>query len=200
MRWLLPVCAAACLIATPVGSGKSLEKIVAVGAHGASTEITGLDFGAWAESPARVSPKGRFVLLYPLMDGNVPAMPGRYYPSLHVICFSADRLFAGRCYWPPAPLESGLTGIPTVARPPAIVKRLFVGGKKRNDWSSGAIAIELAFNRPALAKAAPRPHHCRAVRVVWRGSAAASRPTRLLACSSGIWAAGKLYPAGPLYF
>jgi hypothetical protein len=198
--WVGVLALAASLVAGSAASAKSLQKIVAIGAHGASTELTGLDWGTWAESPARVSPKGQYVLLYPLMERGIPAQPGRYYPGLHVVCFSADRLFAGRCYGAPAALEAVLAGLPTVARPPAIVKKLVVSGKKRNDWSSGAVAIELAFNRPALAKAVPKPDRCRAVRVVWKGPMAASRPARFFACSGGLWAAGKLYPTGPLLF
>ena len=107
MRCWLVALAAAGLVVAPSASAKTLKKIVVVGANGTSTEITGLDFGDWANSPARVAPKGPFVLVYPLMEGDIVAQPGRYYPAFHALCFSWDRRFAGRCYSAPSSFEAG---------------------------------------------------------------------------------------------
>ena len=201
MRWSLLLMAAAALLAVSAASAKTLQKVVAVGAGGASLELTGINEVDLYGSPARVAPTSRFVLLYPLMEEDVPAQPGRYYPDLHVACFSWNRHVVGRCYTADKLGDGALADLPTLRTPPALVRSLVIHGLKMPVRSNGIVAIELAFNRPALTQPAPsRPKGCSAARARWSGPQAAARPTRFWTCSTGIWSAGKLYPTGPLMF
>jgi len=186
-----------CLLAAPAAQAKSLTKIVVVGSKGTTAELTGFRLEDWASSPARVAPKGSFLLVYPVIDQDIVAQPGRYYAEQHALCFSWDRRYAGRCYWAPTRFESNVSQFSLLAKPLPFIKRISVEGKAKNDWSNGAVAIELAFNRASLARVAERPRKCSAVRVRW---SAAGRPNRFWACRDAIWAAGKLYPSGRLLF
>jgi len=210
MRWAVAVAAAASLVVVPAASAKSLEKVVAVGAGGASLELGGLDWNGLYGLPARLAPKGRFVLVYPLMEQGIPAEPGRYYSDLHVACFSWNRHVSGSCYSAQALVATRLADLPTLTRPPALLKMLVIRGQRKPARSigerkpirsNGAVAIELAFNRPDLAQpSAVRPAGCWAARAKWSGPNATDRPSRFWTCATGIWSAGKFYPTGPLLF
>ena len=198
MRWCLALASAICLFAVPAAGAKTLTKIVIVGARGTSVELTGLRPDDWASSPARVAPRGAYLLVYTLFDQDIAGQPGRYYADQHALCFSWDRRYAGRCYTAPAVFEQGVVAMPALSKQLPYVRKIWVAGKRKNNWSNGAISIELAFNRPSLAQPlATRPQKCRAVRASW---SAAGRPSHFWACAAGIWAAGKLYPSGRLLF
>jgi hypothetical protein len=199
--WVGVLALAASLVAGSAASAKSLQKVVAVGAGGASLELTGLDENGLYGSPARTAPTGRFVLLYPLMEEDVPAQPGRYYPDLKVACYSWNRHVPGSCYEAKALAGTGLADLPTLTKPPALLTRLVIRGLKMPIPSNGVVAVELAFNRPTLAQpSARRPRGCTAARARWSGPQAAARPSRFWTCSTGVWSTGKLYPTGPLMF
>jgi hypothetical protein len=205
MRWWGAALGIACLVAVPAASAKQLTKVVAVGAGG-STVLEGLTWNAlrpsvWQPDHA-APPTGTFVLIYPVMERDLPAQPGRYYPAAHTVCYSWDRAVAGECFPATPKLESALTGLGPLAAPPAILTRLVVSGRLGSVQTNAGVAIELAFNRPDAARPmAKRPkRNCSEIRARWTGPESAHRPSRFWACTKGLWAAGKLYPAGKLLF
>lgn len=139
------------------------------------------------------------MLLYPLMERGIPAQPGRFFPAEHVACYSWDRSVAGDCWGVADGLATRISQLPLLVGPPTILTSLTVAGKSGNLKSNGAVAIELAFARRDLVRSAKKhSKRCVPLSATWTGSAAAMRPTRFLSCAKGLWAAGKLYPAGPL--
>jgi hypothetical protein len=101
-----------------------------------------------------------------------------------------------------AKLEVLLTGVAPLTAPPAILKRIVVSGRLGSVQTNAGVAIELAFNRPEVARPmSKRPkRNCSQIRAQWSGPEAAHRPSRFWACAKGLWAAGKLFPTGPLLF
>jgi hypothetical protein len=198
MRGAIGVAAAAALLSVTAASAKELTRVVAVGANGSSIEVTGLDWDALRVTPGG-QPTGGYVLVYPLMERGVPAQPGRFYPSTGAACFSWDRSVPGSCYQPDGGLASRLAQLAAIDGPPTILSRLTVAGRRARLNSNGAVAIELALQRAALSRPVPRrPLNCVAVRASWVGPASVRRPTRLWSCRTGLWAAGRSYPVGPL--
>src|SRR5215217_4259419 len=161
MRPAVALAVAAALLAVPTAGAKTLTKIVAVGAGGAYIELRGLDWPSLDITPTDVAPSGDYVLLYPLMDRNVPARPGRFYPASGLACFSWDRTVLGTCGRLADGLATRLAGVPAVRGEPTLLRSLVRGRAPAGVLSSGAIAIELAFNRPQLSRRAPkRPKNC----------------------------------------
>jgi hypothetical protein len=188
------------LLAVPAASAKTLTRVVAVGGHGTSVVLRGFDWSDLRVTAVTVSPEGQYVLVYPRMERGIPAQPGRFFPAEHVACYTWDRSVPGECWNVSDRLASGLSQLPLLAGPPTILTSLTVGGKSGNLKSNGAVAIELALARRDLVRSAKRhSKHCVRIIGTWTGSAAASRPTHFLSCPRGLWAAGKLYPAGPLF-
>jgi hypothetical protein len=201
MRWWASALALVCLAAVPSASAKELTKVVAVGANGSSV-LRGLTWSAlrpsqWSQHAAQ--PTGPFVLVYPLMERGVPAQPGRFYPGAHTVCYSWDRVTAGECFPATSTLETALSGRAAIEAPPAILTRLVVSGHPGSVQTNAGVAIELAFNRPELARrVAKRPKHCAEIGARWAGPEATRRPRLFWACAKGLWTAGKLLPAGRL--
>lgn len=86
------IAAVATLALVPIRNalaGGSFERIVGVGANGASASVKLAQSGPGSEAslqgPAVAVPRGGYVRLYPFI-GGLPAIPGRYYPATRVIC------------------------------------------------------------------------------------------------------------------
>src|SRR5438093_565991 len=154
MRRLLAIVSLAVLLAAPA-SAKTLAKLVAVGADGASVEVHGV---GWAQlrMEAEAVPAGGYVLLYPLMERGVPAQPGRFYPASGAACFSWNRSVVGTCWRVADDIAQPLASLPLLTGQPTILASLFASGRSGSLQSNGAVAIELAFGRPRLARAAKK--------------------------------------------
>ena len=200
MRWSLAAIVAVTLALVPAASAKELTKVVGIGAGDVSVELRGFDWKALYTVPMRLSPDGAYVLVYPLMERNVAAQPGRFYPQDHVVCFSWDRAALGACYQASERLEAGLAGVPTMEGAPTILKSLKFAGRTKSVNTNGAVAVELAFNRPSAARDAKRPKVCVSMQATWAGAQASARPVRFCSSAKGLWSARKLYPTGPLLF
>lgn len=151
-------------------------------------------------TPVDTAPSGGFVLLYPLMEKGVPARPARFFPDSGVACSSWDRTVLGACGRLADAVAIRLARLPVLAGEPTVLRSLIVGQRPGIVESNGAVAIELAFNRPQLSRRAPkRPANCLALRATWTGPQASTRPTRFRSCNAGLWSRGRLYPAGPLF-
>jgi hypothetical protein len=200
MRWWVAGLFAVALALVPTASAKELTKVVAVGAGGVSVELRGLGWNDLRATAVAASPEGPYVLVYPLMERGIPAQPGRFYPGDHVVCYSWDRSAVGECHQVSQTLETDLNGLPTMVGPPTILKSLKVGRRTKSVNTNGAVAVELAFSRPAVARIAKRPKACTSMQATWTGTEASSRPRRFCSSAKGLWSAGKLYPSGPLVF
>jgi hypothetical protein len=199
MRVVLALTVAAALLAAPSADAKTLTKVVAVGAGGAYVELRGLGWESLQTTPSDTAPSGGFVLLYPLMERSVPARPARFFQDSGVACFSWNRTVLGTCGRLSDEVATRLAGLPVLAGEPTVLRSLIVGQRPGIVESNGAIAIELAFNRPQLSRRAPkRPANCLQLRATWIGPQASTRPTRFRSCGVGIWSRGRLYPAAPL--
>lgn len=199
MRIAVALAVAAALLAVPAAAAKTLTKIVAVGAGGAYVELRGLDWPSLNLSPVDVAPSGDYVLLYPLMERSVPARPGRFYPGSGVACFSWDRTVLGTCGRLAEAVGARLGGLPAVRGEPTVLRSLVRARTPARVLSSGAIAIELAFNRPQLSRRMPkRPTNCIGFRATWLGPNAATRPRRFWSCAPGLWTGGRIYPVASL--
>jgi hypothetical protein len=187
------------LLTVPAASAKTLTRVVALGAGGTSVTLRGLDWSALRVADAVVPKDNRYLLLYPLMERGIPAQPGRFFPAEHVACYSWNRSVAGDCWTLADSLTARLSRLPLLTGPPTVLRSLTVAGRSGNLNSNGAVAIELALARRDLmrpAKSHSKP--CVGMSATWTGSDGALRPTHFLSCPKGLWAAGKLYPAGPL--
>jgi hypothetical protein len=187
--------AAAALLMVPAADAKVLTKIVAIGAGGSYVELRGLDWSSLRTAPVETAPSEVFVLFYPLMERGLPAEPGRLFPNSGVACFSWDRTVSGSCWRVADGLAAQLGSLAPVVGEPTVLRSLVVRGSPVRVESNGAVAIELAFNRPQLARPAPkRPVNCVTLRARWVGHEAAARPARFWSCPGGLWSRGKIYP------
>src|SRR5215218_2772692 len=199
MRVALALAIATAFVAVPSAGAKTLTKVVAVGAGGAYVELRGLDWSSLQTSATETVPSGGFVLLYPLMERGMPAQPGRFFPASGVACFSWDRTVLGTCGRLADELAARFSGLPTLSSEPTVLKRLVFGGTAAAIRSNGAVAIELAFNRPQLSRPMPkRPANCVVLRAAWVGPEASTRPTKFRSCQGGLWSRGRLYQVVPL--
>ena len=79
---VLATAIAAALLAVPAAGAKTLTKLLAVGAGGTYVEVRGINWTSLNTTPTSATPADGFVLLYPLMERGVPAMPvGRFVPA-----------------------------------------------------------------------------------------------------------------------
>jgi hypothetical protein len=199
MRVALALVVATAFVAVPGAVAKTLTKIVAVGSGGAYVELRGLDWSSLQTSAADVAPSGGFILLYPLMERGVPAQPARFFPASGIACFSWDRTVLGTCGHIADDIAAQVAALPTLPGEPTVLKSLVVGRTSARLQSNGAVAIELAFNRPQLSRSAPRrPANCVTLRATWLGAEASARPTRFWSCKGGLWSRGRIYPVAPL--
>lgn len=185
-------------------AGGSFERIVAVGADGASRSVTLSQSGPRSEaafqgSPVAV-PAGGYVRLYPWI-GWLPAIPGRYYPRAQVLCLywhepvsNCVRLSAaGRHLL----LPFAALRLRTVA-PTTVVAVRYRSHLLRFADGNVFAALELALERPPYAAAAP-PANAVRLTVRWRGPGASRMPATLWLAPNGVYATGQRYnlPQGP---
>jgi len=91
-RLPVTVLVALALFSVPsAAAGGAFERIVGVGANGASLAIslnqTGARSDAALSGTAVAVPRGGYVRVYPFI-GGLPAIPGRYYTASHVLCLT----------------------------------------------------------------------------------------------------------------
>lgn len=188
-----------CVSVPSAGAGGAFERVVGVGADGASVAITLQQTGLRSESvlagKATAVPSGGYVRIYPFI-GDLPAIPGRFYPAAHVICL----------YWhEPASNCSRIGSAGTTLLAP------FAGLALRHEapttpvavryrtrllrYADGNVfaALELALERSALPRPSVPPNAI-ALSVAWRGPEAARRPGRLFLTPVGVYTPGMLFP------
>ena len=191
-------------IAASGAAAKGVATLVVVGADGRSTAIApergvlSVMFYNPASNyhvkPKPAEPRGGFVKIYPLGAGGFPAIPGRFYPATHALCFSWNQSIASSC---------GRLGLPrhllaTSRRlahfhgRPALLTALRPGGTL-NLFA----ALQLAFDRYRASRSASRPQRCLPFVAGWAGPRAAHRPSHICVFRDGVYARGRVYPAGP---
>jgi hypothetical protein len=171
-------------VASPARAGGSFESIVAVGANGSSRTIHLRQAGLRSEEvltgSAVAVPRGGFIRIYPMI-GGLPADPGRYYPTAHVLCL----------YWS-EPVSNcmrlGATGIKLLApltrlplRHQTPTEPVEVRYRSRPiRYANGNIfaALELARERRSIALPVP-PRHAVRLTVRWDGPEASNRPSAI---------------------
>jgi hypothetical protein len=185
-------------------SAKGVATLVVVGSDGRSITIHPEQavLAVMLYSPASVYnrrseptiPRGGYVKIYPLGSGGFPAITGRFYPATRALCFAWDQATVPAC---------GRLGVPHRLLGAARRLSLFHGRpttlSSRRPGSTGNLsaALELAFDRHRASYSAGRPLHCLAFVVVWNGPQAPQRPSRFCVSRRGVYARGRLYPAGP---
>jgi hypothetical protein len=185
-------------------AAKDVAAFVVVGADGRSMEIEPEQavLAVMLYNPASVyhvkpkpaMPRGRYVKIYPLGAEGFPAIPGRFYPTTRALCFSWNQSVAssscGRLGLPRHLLATSqrlarFHGRPTVLttlRPGSTVNLL--------------AALQLAFDRYRASRPADRPERCLPSVAGWAGPRAAQRPANICVFRRGVYARGRIYPAG----
>lgn len=200
VRWAI-IAAVATLPLVPIRNalaGGSFERIVGVGANGASASVkldqSGPGSEASLQGPAVAVPRGGYVRLYPFI-GGLPAIPGRYYPATQVMCLywhepasNCTRIGVdgARLLTPLAklPLRHNQPTAPVAVRYRSRLLR----------YADGNIfaAIELALERPSISYSSP-PVDAVSLSVSWRGSNVRQRPRRLFLTPRGVFASHRLF-------
>jgi hypothetical protein len=180
-------------------AGGAFERIVAVGADGQTRSLRLTQSGPRSDSalagvPAPV-PRAEYVRIYPFI-GQLPAIPGRFYPSEGVLCLywhepatSCVRLTAaGRRLLAPLVRLRPMKTAPTV--PVRVSYRSHVLG-----YADGNIfaALELAAEETSM-RSPTAPVAGLLLTVSWRGPASAQRARRLILSPAGVHTPGRLSP------
>jgi hypothetical protein len=89
-RLAVTVLVASAFVSVPGAvAGGAFERIVGVGANGASLAVSLNQTGGRSDTAlsgtAVAVPRGGYVRVYPF-TGGLPAIPGRYYTASHVLC------------------------------------------------------------------------------------------------------------------
>jgi hypothetical protein len=185
--------------AVACGAGGASEQIVAVGANG-QTELLALrqtgprSESALAGTPVPV-PTTRYIRIYPFI-GQLPAIPGRFYPHEGVLCLYWHEPASNCVRLTGAGLRllAPLTSLKPKKEPPTVPVRVSVRSHVLR-YADGNIfaALELAAEeRSARRRTAPADGI--KLTVSWRGPAAAKRARRLILSPHGVYARGRLAP------
>jgi hypothetical protein len=199
-RLLITALAALALVSVPsAAAGGAFERIVGVGANGASLAIslnqTGARSDAALSGTAIAVPRGGYVRVYPFI-GGLPAIPGRYYTASHVLCLNwhepvsnCSRLAANG-----VTLLSPFVSLPLRHLAPTAPVAVRYHSRLLR-YANGNIfaALELALERPPLARTARPPEAIR-LRVSWRGPTAFRLPTDLFLTPAGVYTSRRLFP------
>jgi hypothetical protein len=200
MRWLV-IAAVVTLALVPIRNalaGGSFDRIVGVGANGASVSVKLDQSGPGSEASLQGSavavPRGGYVRLYPFI-GGLPAIPGRYYPATQAVCL----------YWhEPASncAHIGVDGARLLAPFARLPRRhnqptVPVAVRYRSRllrYADGNIfaAIELALERPSLSRSAA-PTDAVPLTVIWRGPNVTQRPRKLFLTPGGVFVSHRLF-------
>ena len=198
-RLALGLALACAALATPAAANaKEFASLVLVGARGDSVTLRPpsetID-RLYRNASSRVPARGPFVKLYPLGRGGFPAMPGRFYVQSRAVCMGWNGLASTRCFRPGATLLGLLRAGRRLAPFGGSVGALARLTPGDGDLNLRA-AVELAFERFRLARAAARPARCIPLVAAWRAAATRLRPARFCLSRQGIHARGRLYPLG----
>ncbi len=145
--------------------------------------------------PEPATPRGGYVKIYLLGPGGFPAIPGRFYPATRALCFSWNQAVVpdscGRL-GPRRRLLAASQRLTLFHGRPTTLTTLRPGGT-----DNLATALELAFDRYRASRSARRPSRCLPFVAGWHGPQAARRPSQICVSPGGVYARGRLYPAGP---
>src|SRR6266498_5279889 len=144
--------------------------------------------------PAPAPPRGDYLKIYPLGPGGFPAIPGRFYPTTRALCFSWNQAVV--------PASCGRLGRPR--RLLAASRRLaafhghptVLATLRPGSTENLVAALQLAFDRYRESRSAGRPARCLAFVTGWVGAQAAQRLPHICISRRGVYARGRLYPAG----
>lgn len=204
---LLPLFAVLILaaLAPADASAKGVESIVVVGANGRSIRIQPEQAllavmlyhpaSVYDRRPRPAVPVGGYVKIYPVGTAGFPAIPGRFYPATRALCFSWNQAAV--------PESCGRLGPPRLLLAASHRLALFHGRPttlahlRPGSTVNLTASLELAFDPYHESRAARRPRRCLPFLAAWQGPHAAPRPSRLCVSSRGVYAQGRLYPAGP---
>jgi hypothetical protein len=199
VRLLLVVVALALAAAPPAGA-KTFAAVAVVGADGSSVTLRPAPrvVSEFFDGHGSAAVRGGFVRVYPLGHTGHVGVPGRFYPETGALCLSwkQARPAARRCGLPGPGLWRLLLAAaerPLFHGTGAAVARLESAHVRPATFGNLGAAFELAFDRSALARPAPRPPSCLPFTATWRGGA---RPRRLCLSEQGAHAGGLLYPLG----
>jgi hypothetical protein len=188
------------LVSVPgAAAGGSFERIVVVGAHGAWRSIslnqTGTRSEAALRGAAAALPRGGYLRVYPFI-GDLPAIPGRYYPTSHVLCLYWHEPVSNcsRLTTAGVSLLAPVVSLPLRRLPPTAPIAVRYRSRVLR-YANGNIfaALELALERPAFARF-PRPHDAIKLGVTWRGPRASRLPDSLFLTPTGVYASRRLFP------
>lgn len=192
------------LIATLAASGTaqgggSFERIIGVGANGASAVVKLDATGPRSDTALRGDTvpalRAGYVRVYPFI-GDLPAIPGRLYPGANVLCLywhepvsNCVRLSAAG-----ARLVAPLASLPLRRDSPTVPVQV----KYRSHvlrYADGNVfaAIELALERTSSAVRSTPPDAI-VLAVTWRGPTATTRPLTIRLTPKGVYARGRLSP------
>jgi hypothetical protein len=186
-------------------AAKGIASIVVVGAVGRSITIEPEravlavmlyhPASVYKVRPKPARPLGGYVKIYPLGPGGFPAIPGRFYPATRALCFSWDQALApsecGRL-GPPHRLLAATRRVALFHGRSAVLAKLHPAGTLNL-----VAALQLAFDRYRSARGTRRPARCLPFLATWYGPRATHQPTRICVSRRGVYARGRLYPAGP---
>lgn len=191
--------------ATPSAAAKGVVSLVAVGSDGDSIAIQPEQAvlavmlyhpqSVFNLRPEPAEPRGAYVRIYPLGAGGFPAIPGRFYPTTRALCFSWQQAAA--------PKSCGRLGRPNLLIAASRRLALFRGptttlvSLRPASTANLLTALEFAFDRYRASYSSRRPRLCLPFLAKWRGAHAAQRPSRICVSRGGLYARGRLYPAGP---
>jgi hypothetical protein len=198
-RCLLALVGCALVLAGTARAGGAFEQIVAVGGDGQTRLLALRQTGPRSESalagaPVPVPTTG-YIRVYPFI-GQLPAIPGRFYPHEGVLCLywhepasNCVRLTAAGLR-----LLAPLTSLEAKTEPPTVPVRVRIGSRVLR-YADGNIfaALELAAEERS-ARHLSAPADGVELIVSWRGPAAAKRARRLILSPRGVYARGRFAP------
>jgi hypothetical protein len=198
-RTLAALVVAAGAVVPAASAGGSFERVVGVGSNGRSAVITfqaGSADEVFAGKPTAV-PTGRYVRIYPFV-GDLPAIPGRFYPSARVVCLYWHEPASG-CSTLGADAREVLAPLTRLARfgeAPTVVVAVSRRGRLL-PYADGNVfaALELALERPAIRRPTSPPNGI-TLAIRWQGPQAGSMPRELTLTPIGAYGAGRLHPLG----
>jgi hypothetical protein len=193
----------AAVAATDVAA-KDVAALVVVGSDGRSIKIEPEravlsvmlyhPASVYNRKPEPATPRGGYVKIYPLGPSGFPAVPGRFYRTTRALCFGWSQAvvpsLCGRL-GPPRRLLAASRRLAPFQGRPTVLSVLRPGGTENL-----SAALELAFDRYSASRSARRPARCLSFVASWDGPRAAQRPSHICISRRGVYARGRLYPAG----
>jgi hypothetical protein len=212
MRRLATAATAVALLCPSAAVAKGFDRLVVVGAEGASAELRSppdladsLFDGANRFNRGHVTrtavPRGAYVRIYPIGSFGHVGVPGRFYPRTDAVCLSWSQAGApGQpCQRPNRTLRRALRRLAfrleKFVGPGPALRTLVVHDVRRSVIPNLSVAVELAFDRSLRAAAAERPARCLPMRASWRDDPG-RRPRAFCLSPRGVYALGLLYPLG----